>query len=233
MSDFSKKYFKICGIGLGILAAAALTIFVISHYSRPQHTALTETPSPSDVVPSETAFSVIMQENRELKPSAYTPEPTPQPTQNIIFVENSHISPPPSLEPPRTPVPQKPLSPYEYECTLSITCNDILPVDENHKKADIISQNGIILEKITTGFNSGETVFDILLRVLKEQKIHIDYSQTSGSNTVYIKAIGNIYQLDFGPSSGWVYLVNGQSPAVGCAEYKLVNGDSIEWKYIR
>ena len=48
---------------------------------------------------------------------------------------------------------------------------------------------------------------------------------------VYISGINYLYELDFGDMSGWIYHVNDDEPLVGCGEYKLSDGDNIEWLY--
>ena len=47
----------------------------------------------------------------------------------------------------------------------------------------------------------------------------------------YMSGINYIYELAYGDLSGWVYLVNGERPSVGCDAYKLSDGDVIEWHY--
>ena len=47
----------------------------------------------------------------------------------------------------------------------------------------------------------------------------------------YIAGIRYLYEFDFGDMSGWVYHVNGESPFIGCAGYKVKPGDVIEWMY--
>ena len=54
---------------------------------------------------------------------------------------------------------------------------------------------------------------------------------TPAYNSAYIEGINNIYEFDGGELSGWTYLVNGKVPGVGCSEYKVKNGDVIEWLY--
>lgn len=63
----------------------------------------------------------------------------------------------------------------------------------------------------------------------RKNKILIDSKGTSSS--VYIAGINNIYELEFGDLSGWVYHVNGITPSVGCGEYTVKDGDKIEWLY--
>ena len=50
---------------------------------------------------------------------------------------------------------------------------------------------------------------------------------------VYISGIGYLYEFDFGDLSGWIYHVNGDTPFMMCSEYKLSDGDVIEWLYTK
>ena len=92
-------------------------------------------------------------------------------------------------------------------------------------------QNGVIMKSQSVAFKEGESAFDLLKSQTKALGIHLDFSLTPLYNTAYIKGIGNIYEFDCGPLSGWLYKVNGQSSNVGSSQYKLKNGDVIEWKY--
>ncbi len=77
--------------------------------------------------------------------------------------------------------------------------------------------------------SEGETVFNVLIRVTREHKIHMEYEGSKG--TAYIQGINNLYEFDGGSLSGWMYCVNDWYPNYGCGEYKLKNGDVIAWNY--
>lgn len=80
-------------------------------------------------------------------------------------------------------------------------------------------------------FTEGESVFDVLLRVCTEQKIHMEFTETPMYQSAYIEGIGNLYEFDCGDLSGWMYRVNGCFPNYGCSQYTLADGDVIEWLY--
>lgn len=121
----------------------------------------------------------------------------------------------------------------ENTCTLSINCSTVLNnmalLDKN--KTEIIPQNGIMLDKITVTFNEGESVFNVLRREAKRNKVHLEFSNTPVYNSVYIEGIGNLYEFDCGELSGWTYKVNGVSPGYSSSEYIIKSGDKIEWLY--
>lgn len=109
--------------------------------------------------------------------------------------------------------------------SLTIRCDSVTDKIEE----EYIPEDGVILEKSSYEIESGDTVYDILSEAAAENKIHME---TSGSEeAVYVEGINNIYEFDFGDLSGWVYLVNGEEPSMGCGEYVPDDGDKIEWIY--
>ena len=118
-------------------------------------------------------------------------------------------------------------------CTIAIDCKTILDNwdDLNKKKADYVPKDGWILKKQTVEFEEGETVFDVLKRVLKENKIQMESSYTPMYGSYYVEGINQLYEFDCGKNSGWMYRVNGWYPNYGCSSYTLESGDEIEWRY--
>ena len=141
------------------------------------------------------------------------------------------------------PVPEgkpQPVEPQEQEivdntlkCTFSISCATVLNnMDKLHKsKKEIIPDDGWILKPVTVTFNEGESVFDVLKQVCKDNKIQLEFSFTPIYNSAYIEGINNLYEFDCGSLSGWMYEVNEWFPNYGCSRYEVKNGDVIEWQY--
>lgn len=121
----------------------------------------------------------------------------------------------------------------ENTCTISISCATILNnmniLDKDKK--DIVPKDGWILKERTVTFKEGESVFDILKRVCKDNKIHMEASFTPLYNSTYIEGIYNLYEFDCGSLSGWMYSVNGEFPNYGCSKYIVKKGDVIRWQY--
>jgi len=123
--------------------------------------------------------------------------------------------------------------PEELTCTISIDCSTILNNMDMllEDKVSVVPSDGVILAEQTVDFTEGESVFDVLLRVTKENKIHMEFMNTPIYKTAYLEGIGNIYEFDCGELSGWQYRVNGVFPSYGCSRYILQPGDKIEWVY--
>ena len=118
-------------------------------------------------------------------------------------------------------------------CTLEVRCDTLLgKLDQmTPEKAALVPENGILLETVELEFDGGESVFDVFRKTLREEKLHFEYVDASAYDSVYIEGIGNIYEFDCGPQSGWMYSVNGVYPGLGCSSYTLADGDVIVFSY--
>lgn len=141
------------------------------------------------------------------------------------------------------PIPEgkpQPVEPQEQEivdntvkCIFSISCATVLDNMDilDKSKKEIIPDDGWILKPVTVTFNEGESVFDVLKQVCKDNKIQLEFSMTPIYNSAYIEGINNLYEFDCGSLSGWMYEVNEWFPNYGCSRYEVKNGDVIEWQY--
>ena len=121
----------------------------------------------------------------------------------------------------------------ELTCTVSISCASILDHMELCKveKQSLVPADGWILQPVEAAFTEGESVFDVLQRVCRENKIHMEFTDTPLYQSAYIEGIANLYEFDCGDRSGWMYRVNGWFPNYGCSRYELQDGDTVEWVY--
>lgn len=120
-----------------------------------------------------------------------------------------------------------------YHCTISISCATLLSNKEllDPDKVELVPSDGWVLQPMEVTFYEGENVFQVLQRVCKQQKIHLEFMDTPLYNSAYIEGIHNLYEFDAGDLSGWMYQVNGWFPNYGCSRYQLQDGDTIEWVY--
>ncbi len=126
-----------------------------------------------------------------------------------------------------------PLGPGEKTCTVAIRCDTVLDnLDSlDPDKAELIPANGALLDKTEVAFSEGESAIDVLKRVCQDQGVHLELSTTPGYGSIYVKAVGNLYEFDCGERSGWLYQVNGQVLEVAASEYTLQEGDAVEFLY--
>ena len=109
--------------------------------------------------------------------------------------------------------------------TLEIRCDTAV----GKLDSEYIPKDGCILKETKFDLKKGDTVYDVLIKAAKEYGIQTDIS--GGRELAYVKGINYLYEFDCGDLSGWMYLVNGVSPSVGCGEYTLSDGDKVEWLY--
>lgn len=121
----------------------------------------------------------------------------------------------------------------ENYCSFSISCKTILDNMDSLDagKESLVPDDGVIFSAAEVEFSEGETVFDLLQRVCRKEKIHLESSWTPIYNSAYVEGIANLYEFDCGSMSGWVYKVNGETSNVSCSEYKLKKGDVVEFAY--
>ncbi len=121
----------------------------------------------------------------------------------------------------------------KLHCTLEVRCDILLEhLDELPKeKAELVPEDGVILEKVQVEFEEGQSVFDVFRKTLRERKIHFEYVDASAYSAIYIEGIGNLYEFDCGAQSGWLYSVNNVYPSLGCSSYTLKDGDEIVFRY--
>ncbi|SFM26936.1 protein of unknown function [Paenibacillus sp. 1_12] len=142
------------------------------------------------------------------------------------------------------PVPEGKPKPVEWQdvtinkkktltATLSVTSKTILDNMSifNKDKLEVLPADGVIYKAQTVTFYEGESVFNVLLREMQKNKIHMEFTMTPIYNSNYIEGIHNLYEFDCGELSGWMYKVNGWFPNYGSSRYILKEGDVIDWVY--
>ena len=118
-------------------------------------------------------------------------------------------------------------------CKLTVKCDTVLGnIDKlNKDKAELIPENGILLENEEVLFEDGASVFDILTVACRKNKIIVNTKKNTGSGTVYIEGINNLIYGDCGELSGWMFFVNGKSAEEAADKLIVKDGDIIEWLY--
>ena len=78
--------------------------------------------------------------------------------------------------------------------------------------------------------NSSSTAYSVLRELAKQNGKSI--STKGFGSTVYVSGIDGLKEFDHGPSSGWMYKVNGTQPNIGAGAYRLKAGDQVIWYYV-
>ena len=120
---------------------------------------------------------------------------------------------------------------------LSINCASILDntdkLNEDLRDEKYVPSDGVILPPTRYVLRKGDTVFDILDRATRHNKIQMEYqdARLNSFGSVYVQGINYLYEFSCGELSGWMYRVNGQFPNYGCSKYRLSDGDVVCWSY--
>lgn len=94
-----------------------------------------------------------------------------------------------------------------------------------------ISNDNIPLAHTNVTIYKNDTALDALLRITKDRNIQRDIS--GKGSTAYIRGIANVYEMDYGPGSGWMFRVNGVFAHQSAGAIKVSPGDHIEWLYTK
>lgn len=78
--------------------------------------------------------------------------------------------------------------------------------------------------------NSSSTAYSVLRELAKQNGKSI--STKGFGSTVYVSGIDGLKEFDYGPSSGWMYKVNGTPPNIGAGAYKVKARDTVIWYYV-
>ena len=189
---------------------------------------------PTTVNQKSNQSSKSKQNNRVITPTE-KPDPPEQHKQNATqpATDKYKTDPVPEGKPKPVEPQQQTTEDNRIYCTFSISCATILDNKDKMSSdiADIVPTDGWILKPQKVEITEGESVFEVLTRVCKDKKIHMEYSWTPIYNSAYIEGIANIYEFDCGDLSGWMYKVNDWYPNYGCSRYVIKSGDTIEWNY--
>ncbi|MBP3966970.1 DUF4430 domain-containing protein [Paenibacillus lignilyticus] len=160
----------------------------------------------------------------DAKPPAIKPDAGKDPYQTDPVPEGK----PAPVEPQKAEISDKAMTAY-----LSVSCAAILDhMDQlDAEKVELVPKDGVIFKSQKVTFYEGESVFNVLQREMKKNKIPMEFENTPLYNSAYIEGIHNLYEFDCGELSGWMYKVNGWFPNYGASRYQLKQGDIIEWVY--
>lgn len=111
-------------------------------------------------------------------------------------------------------------------CDTALHNWELLP--QRLRSEEYVPADGAILPKTEYVLREGDTVFDILERAVRCNRLQMEYRSVPA---VYIQSINHLYEFDCGPLSGWIYKVNGEFPAGDCSSYALGDKDVVEWVY--
>jgi len=123
--------------------------------------------------------------------------------------------------------------PQSKTCSFMISCATVFDNKDKLRAGiiDILPRDGMIFPKTDVPINEGDTVYDVLRRICKENKIHMESTKIAATNSYYIEGIANLYEFDAGNLSGWMYSVNGKFPQTSSSNYTLSGGEKIEIVY--
>ncbi len=118
--------------------------------------------------------------------------------------------------------------------SISVDCASVLENPKSKQQArDMVAllidrglcdEQGFFFDKEMVLAGQG-SAFD----ALRETELKLTYD--SSSFGPFVRAVNGLGAGDGGSTSGWVYLVNGEAPAVSSGLFILSDGDVVQWRY--
>ncbi|MFV0518564.1 MAG: DUF4430 domain-containing protein, partial [Aminipila sp.] len=91
---------------------------------------------------------------------------------------------------------------------------------------------GYVIESEKVEISKGDSVWDVLKKAARKNKVSIDYRKSNDyENGIYVAGINSINEFDHGQYSGWMYNVNGKYPNYTCDKYILNENETVQWRY--
>lgn len=167
-------------------------------------------------------------------------EPPKQEVQQVQEQKEQASKPEQAKQPinPNQPVAAKPAAPAQQpQQAQPVNQQPTQPAQtqpEPKKETAVVTlsvrgNGSTILRKTEVELQANDTVFTVLSRTLRKQGIPMEH--TGSGSSVYVQGIQNLYEGDFGPTSGWMYSVNGVFVNKSAGAQAVKKGDNIEWVY--
>lgn len=192
--------------------------------------AVSETDSVDDSIEpdvSDNESSSVSEQSSSAPVTTVPQEVTPTGTESVTTIVST--APTTTTSPSTT----SEVRPQSKTCSFMISCATVFNNKDKLRAGiiDILPKDGMIFPKTEVQINEGDTVYDVLKRICKENKIHMESTKIAATNSYYIEGIANLYEFDAGNLSGWMYSVNGKFPQTSSSNYTLSGGEKVEIVY--
>lgn len=115
--------------------------------------------------------------------------------------------------------------------TMAILCDTAAEKNKSEGAAvEYIPEDGKVLKSTEYKIEKDASVLDLLKKVTAAEGIHMELEKDTVFG-YYLTGLNHLYSGDYGQMSGWLYYVNDEVPMYGIGEYKLSDGDVVEFKY--
>lgn len=99
-------------------------------------------------------------------------------------------------------------------------------VDDSEVKIECVISVEDYCKSETVQIPEGGSVYDAL------KATGVDVSARTTGYGLYIDGVDGRFEFDEGPTSGWVYTVNGERTSSSCDKFEVKAGDEIVWTYV-
>ena len=147
------------------------------------------------------------------------------PPEPVYQVEKSEV---PDNSEPLSPAPAEDVS-LKDDTSLAAVEAPPEPIKQTVSIV-VLGLDGEAVYSSSAEYREGITAFDLLTETAEEKNISVVFSGSKSSP--YVTSINGLCEKQHGPSSGWVYTVNGKMVMLSSGKCTLNPDDVVQWKYI-
>ncbi|AET66187.1 cell wall-binding protein [Desulfosporosinus orientis DSM 765] len=122
-------------------------------------------------------------------------------------------------------------SPQSLQITIEDTSEEgggSIQPDEGQITFKVVGRNKkTIFPSTKVTLEEGDTPYSVLVRMIGRNQVAVSGSGSS----IYVTGIKGTEAGDDGPTSGWMFSINGEYPRVGSGSITLSDGDIVAWRY--
>ena len=158
----------------------------------PETEIITQAVTSASQKPTETTEVITTAESTKITAESSAPQSSATTKAEPTLTESSAPQASVATKAETTSAESAPPKKYDYTCLIEIECRTILSnMDKLSKdKKECVPNDGVLFSA-ETGFDKGESVYDILKRVCDENGIQLETSYSPAFATRYIEGIGN------------------------------------------
>lgn len=104
-------------------------------------------------------------------------------------------------------------------CYVTVDCHTaVANAALSAEKREVLPKDGMVLDHAAVSVKEGMNALEAFEAAMKENKLQYELQVSSFTGTTYVEGACNLYSLDCGDLSGWLFSFDGEFPPVGMAD---------------
>ena len=97
----------------------------------------------------------------------------------------------------------------------------------SEEKREVLPKDGLVLDHVPVAVTEGMNALDAFEAAMRERRIQYELQISAFTGTTYVEGAANLYSLDCGDLSGWLFSFDGEFPIVGMSDTSVKKDSQI------